>query len=104
MCQQSWQKKLFESKIEPILTYGSIIWGKEKSTNTVTSNGLEYDDALRSIRKFIQTFFSTLWNGYCPELDLVKRLGRKSDKNRPIFIRFSHFQDKEKLIPYSLNK
>ena len=73
-------KKLFESKIEHILTYGSIIWGKEKSTNTVTLNGLEYDDTLGSIRKFIQTFFSALWNGYCPELDLVKRSGRKFDK------------------------
>ena len=65
-------KELFESEIELILTYGSIIWGVEKSTNTVTLNGLEYDDTLRSIRKFIQTFFSTLWSGYCPELDLVK--------------------------------
>ena len=62
-------KKLFESKIQPILTYGSIIWGAEKITNTVTLNGLEYDDTLRNIRKFIQTFFPTLWNGYCPELD-----------------------------------
>ena len=88
-------KKLFESKIEPILTYGSIIWGVERSTNTVTLNGLKYDDTLKSIKKFIQTFFSTLWNGYCPQLDLVKRLGRKSDNIRPVFIRFSHLQDKE---------
>ena len=91
-------KKLFESKIQPILTYESIILGVEKSTNTVTLNGLEYDDTLKSIKKFIQTFFSTLWNGYCPELDLVKRFGRKSDKERPIFIKFSHFQDKENLL------
>ena len=96
-------KKLFESKIEPILTYGSIIWGVERSTNTVTLNGLKYDDTLKSIKKFIQTFFSTLWNGYCPQLDLVKRLGRKSDKIRPIFIRFSHLQDKEKLLYYTRN-
>ena len=30
-------------------------------------------------------------------------MGRKSDRNRPIFIRFSHFQYKEKLIYYTRN-
>ena len=29
--------KLFESKIEPILTYGSIIWATEKSANQYQS-------------------------------------------------------------------
>ena len=56
-----------------------------------------------TLESLFRPFFSTLWNGYCPELDLVKRLGRKSDKNRPIFIRFSHFQDKEKLLYYTRN-
>ena len=88
-------KKLFESKIEPILTYGRIIWGVEKSTNTVTLNGLEYDDTLRSIRKFIQTFFSTLWNGYCPELDLVKRLRRNLIKTPQSSLDFHIFKIKK---------
>ena len=96
-------KKLFESRIEPISTYGSITWGVERSTNTVTLNSLKYDDTVKSIKKFIQTFFSTSWNGYCPQLDLVKRLGRKSDKIIPIFIRFSHLQDKENLLYYIRN-
>ena len=33
--------KLFDSKIEPILTYGSIIWGIENSNNTIIIDGLK---------------------------------------------------------------
>ena len=34
-------KKLFESNIELILTYGSIIWATKKITNTVIVIGTE---------------------------------------------------------------
>ena len=33
--------KLLDSKIEPILTYGSIIWGTENSKNTIIIDGLK---------------------------------------------------------------
>ena len=44
----------------------------DPSISILPLNGLEYDNTLRSIRKFIQTFVSTWWSGYCPELDPVK--------------------------------
>ena len=34
---------LFNSKIEPILTYGSIIWGIESTINSLIINGLKED-------------------------------------------------------------
>ena len=34
---------LFDSKIEPILTYGSIIWGTESNINSIIINGLKED-------------------------------------------------------------
>ena len=33
--------KLFDSKIEPILTYGSIILGTESSNNLITTDGIK---------------------------------------------------------------
>ena len=33
--------KLFDSKIEPMLTYGSIIWEIENSNNTIIIDGLK---------------------------------------------------------------
>ena len=92
-------KTLFESKIEPILTYGSIIWATEKSTNTVTVNGLERDELkYKNVKNQINAFLERLWDGYIPQLDLVKTLGREKDLDRPILIKFSHFHDKEKLL------
>ena len=33
--------KLFNSKIEPILTYGSVIWGIERNNNSIIIEGLQ---------------------------------------------------------------
>ena len=33
--------RLFNSKIEPILTYGSIIWGIERNNNSIVIEGLK---------------------------------------------------------------
>ena len=55
--------KLFESKIEPILTYVSIIWATEKSTNAalVTSTGITNQENVQNI---ISSLFKELWE-YC---------------------------------------
>ena len=39
-----------------------------------------------------------LWEGYCPKLELVRRLGKKKDTDRPILIKFVHSHDKHKLL------
>ena len=94
-------KILFESKIEPILTYGSIIWASENNTNTVLIRGLHKKYLTitnKNVRNQINNFLGTLWDGYCPQLDLVKTLGKKKDTDRPILIKFTHFHDKEKLL------
>ena len=90
-------KILFESKIEPILTYGSIIWASENNTSTVLIRGLHKKYLTitnKNVRNQINNFLGTLWDGYCPQLDL----GKKKDTDRPILIKFTHFHDKEKLL------
>ena len=91
-------KKLFESKIEPLLTYGSIIWAIEKSTNTVlvvTDTKITNQDNVRNI---VSSHFKELWERYCPKLELVRRLSKKKDTDRPILIKFVHSHDKHKLL------
>ena len=39
-----------------------------------------------------------MWDGYCPKLELVRRLGKKKDTDRPILIKFVHSHDKHKLL------
>ena len=90
-------KKLFESKIEPILTYGSIIWAIEKSTNTVLITGTKIANQ-DNVRNIVSSLFKELWEGYCPKLELVRRLGKKKDTDRPILIKFVHSHDKHKLL------
>ena len=94
-------KILFESKIEPILTYGSIIWASENNTNTVLIRGFHkkyLTITCGNVRNQINNFLGTLWDDYCPQLDLIKTLGKKKDTDRPILIKFTHFHDKEKLL------
>ena len=90
-------KKLFKSKIEPILTYGSIIWTIEKSTNTVLVTGTKITNQ-DNVRNIVSSLFKELWEGYCPKLGLVRRLGKKKDTDRPILIKFAHNHDKHKLL------
>ena len=52
-------KALFESKIEPILTYGSIVWATEKSATIVSSNGLNEVNQSDNIRNVVNSFFQT---------------------------------------------
>ena len=61
-------KKLFKSKIEPILTYGCIIWATEKSTNTVLVTGTKITNQ-DNVRNIVSSLFKELWEGYCPKLE-----------------------------------
>ena len=90
-------KTLFESKVEPILTYGSIIWAIEKSTNTVLVTGTKITNQ-DNVRNIVSSLFKELWDGYCPKLELVRRLGKKKDTDRPMLIKFVHSHDKHKLL------
>ena len=97
---------LFESKIEPILTYGSIIWAVENSTNNVVMHDIAPYLDIENTRKSIYDFFKDLWKGYCPDLDQVRVLGKKEDVNRPVMVKFANLKDKEnsymKLLTYHL--
>ena len=88
---------LFESKIEPVLTYGSIIWAVENSTNNVVMHDIALYLDIENTRKSIYDFFKDLWKGYCPDLDQVRVLGKKGDVNRPVMVKFANLKDKEKL-------
>ena len=91
-------KALFESKIEPILMYGSIVWATEKSATIVSLNGLNEVNQSDNIRNVVNNFFKQIWGDYCPVLDLVRRTGKKADPDRSILIKFHNIQDKEKLL------
>ena len=59
--------KRFDSKIEPILTYGSIIWGIENSNNTIIIDGLkeiEQETTKNQVAKVFRECFSTLYKLY----------------------------------------
>ena len=89
-------KILFESKIEPKLTYGSEIWAVENRTNNVVRHDIAPYLDTKNSRKSVYDFFKDLWKGYCPDLDRV--LGKKGDANRPVMVTFANLKDKEKLL------
>ena len=90
-------KKLFESKIEAILTYDSIIRATKMSTNTVLVTGTKITNQ-ENVRNIVSSLFKELWEGYFPKLELVRRIVKKKDTDRPILIKFVHSHDKHKLL------
>ena len=56
-------KILFESKIEPILTYGSIIWAVEDSTNNIVMHDIAPYLEAKNTRKSVYEFFKDIWKG-----------------------------------------
>ena len=92
---------LFDSKIEPILTYGSIIWGIESNINSIIINGLKEDSQKSTKEQVLEHLKLILTN---PDekvnLDIVKRMGRKNKENqvRPILVKFKDYHIKEKII------
>ena len=90
-------KKLFESKIEPILTYGSIIWVTDKSTNTVLVTSTKITNQ-ENVRNIVSSLFKGLWEECCLKLELVRRIGKKKDSDRPVLIKFVHSHYKHKLL------
>ena len=89
--------KLFDSKIEPILTYGSIIWRIENSNNTVIIDGLKEVEQETTKNQVAKVFRECFRDNLEPELELVKRIGRKNII-RPVLVKFRHYEDKEKIL------
>ena len=92
---------LFDSKIGPILTYGSIIWGIESNINSIIINGLKEDSEKSTKEQALEHLKLILTN---PDeqvnLDMVKRMGRKNKENqiRPILVKFKDYHIKENII------
>ena len=92
---------LFDSKIEPILTYGRIIWGIESNINSIIINGLKEDSEKSTKEQVLEHLKLILTN---PDdqvnLDIVKWMGRKNKKNqiRPILVKFKDYHIKENII------
>ena len=57
-------KILFESKIEPIPIYGSVIWTVENSTNNIVMHDIAPYLDTQNTRKSVYDFFKDLWKGY----------------------------------------
>ena len=92
---------LFDSKIEPILTYGSIIWGIESNTNSIIINGLKEDSEKSSKEQALEHLKLILTNSdEQVNLDIVKRMRRKNKENqiRPILVKFKDNHIKAKII------
>ena len=91
--------KLFDSKIEPTLTYGSIIWGIENSNNTIIIDGLkevEREATKSQVAKVLRECFR---NNLEPELELIKRIGRKNkDIISTVLVKSRHYGDKGKIL------
>ena len=77
--------KLFDSKIEPTLTYGSIIWGIENRNNTIIIDGLKEVEREATKSQVAKVSRECFRNNLEPELELIKRIGRK---NKDKLIRF----------------
>ena len=69
--------KLFNSKIQPILTYGGIIWGIERNNNSVVTEGLKESNQANLKEKVVRILQPLLGGETKPSLELIKRLGRK---------------------------
>ena len=95
--------KLIDSKIEPILTYGSIIWRIENSNNTIIIDGLKEveletpeETTKNQVAKALRKCFR---DNLEPEQELIRQIGRKT-KNiiRPVLVKFRHYEGKEKIL------
>ena len=93
---------LFDSKVELVLTYGSIIWGIESNINSITINGLKEDSEKSTKEQVLEHLKLILTN---PDeqvrLDIVKRMGRKHNSNSNAFSGIQLVQDN--FIKFTLN-
>ena len=64
--------KQFDSKIEPILTYGSIIWGIENSNNTIIIDGLKEVERETTENQVAKVFRECYRDNLEPELELIQ--------------------------------
>ena len=92
---------LFDSNIEPILTYGSIIWGIGSSNNAVIVNGLRENSGKSTHEQVMEHLRQILTE---PQEEIVletaQRIGRKNKEiqNRAILVKFKDYETKEKII------
>ena len=90
---------LFDSKILPILTYGSIIWNIS-TTNNVILDGLPESE--QTARAEIQDVYNHIFNEQPPENISIQRVGRRRDnnENRPVLIKFKYNREKSQFLHY----
>ena len=89
--------KPFETKIEPILTYGSIISGIENNSDSIEINNVTENSL--SCKTVIGHMLKEPWDLEDFSLDSAKRVGkRQASINRPIIVKFSKYYHKEKLL------
>ena len=88
---------LFDTKIEPVFTNGSIIWGIESNNNYIIVNGLK-ENSERSIKEQVLEHLKLILTNPDEQvnLDTVKRRGRKYKENqihvRPILVKFKDYR------------
>ena len=93
---------LFDSKIEPILSYGSVIWGFESNNNSILTKKLEEVNKESTREQVEKQLFRQVLEE--PEvkmnLETIQQTGRKreNNKSRPILVQFSDYEDKERII------
>ena len=74
---------LFDSKVEPILTYGSIIWGVNSNNNSILIKGLEEFNK-ENTREQVEKLFRQVLEETEVKMNIetTKRTGRKRENNK----------------------
>ena len=75
-----------------MLTYGSIIWGIERNNNSIVIEGLKGSNEANLKEKVVRILQPLLGGETKPNLELIKRLGRKNKENsRNVLVKFVHY-------------
>ena len=91
--------KPFDSKIEPILTRGRIIWGFERNNNSIVIEGLRESNQANLKEKVVRIPQQLLGGETKPNPELIKRLGRrKKEHSGSVFVKLVHCSDKERVL------
>ena len=87
---------LFDSKILPVLTYGSIIWNVDKACNAIIDGIPETQE---TARMEIQYLYNHVFNKTLPDVS-IQRIGKKRNdqQTRPVLIKFRYIKDKDTFL------
>ena len=90
---------LFDSKILPMLTYGSIIWNVDTACNTIIDG---IPETPKTARMEIQYLYNHVFNKTFPDDVSIQRIGKKRNdqQTRPILIKFRYIKDKDAFLRY----